>query len=140
MTRAVIDTNVWVAGVLSAGGPPARVVDAALSGLVVPVLSPAILAEYEDVLHRRELSLPFADVEAILTYLRLPGEHVIHVDPTGAERVCVDPDDDMFLAAAAEGGAAFVVTGNTGHFPRSPWRGIRIIEPRGFMELIDAAD
>lgn len=137
MTRAVIDTNVWVAGVLSAGGPPARVVDAALSGLVVPVLSPAILAEYEDVLHRREILLPLADVEAILTYLRIPGEHVIHVDPVGVEQVCVDPDDDMFLAAAVEGAAAFVVTGNTGHFPRSPWRGIRIIEPRGFMALIE---
>jgi putative PIN family toxin of toxin-antitoxin system len=137
LTRAVIDTNVWVAGVPSADGPPARVVDAALIGLVVPVLSPAILAEYEDVLHRRELSLPLADVEAILTYLRLPGEHVIQVDPTGVERVCVDPDDDMFLAAAVEGGAAFVVTGNRGHFPRGPWRGIRIIEPRGFVELIE---
>jgi putative PIN family toxin of toxin-antitoxin system len=137
LIRAVIDTNVWVAGVLSAGGPPARVVDAALSGLVILVLSPAILAEYEDVLHRRELSLPLRDVDAILTYLRLPGDHVIHVDPTEVERVCVDPDDDMFLAAAAEGGAAFVVTGNTGHFPRSPWRGIRIIEPRGFIELIE---
>ena len=131
MIRAVIDTNIWVAGVLSVSGPPARVIDAALSGLVVPVLSPAILAEYEDVLHRRELSLPLGDVDAILTYLRLPGEHVIHVDPAEVERVCADPDDDMFLVAAVEGGAAFVVTGNTGHFPRSPWRGIRIIEPRG---------
>jgi putative PIN family toxin of toxin-antitoxin system len=136
LTRAVIDTNVWVAGVLSVGGPPARVVDVALGGLVVPVLSPAILAEYEDVLHRRELSLPLGDVDAILTYLRLPGDHVTHVDPTEVERVCADPDDDVFLAAAVEGGVAFVVTGNTGHFPRSPWRGIRIIEPRGFIELI----
>jgi putative PIN family toxin of toxin-antitoxin system len=137
LIRAVIDTNIWVAGVLSVSGPPARVIDAALSGLVVPVLSPAILAEYEDVLHRRELSLPLGDVDAILTYLRLPGEHVIHVDPAEVERVCADPDDDMFLVAAVEGGAAFVVTGNTGHFPRSPWRGIRIIEPRGFIDLIE---
>jgi len=137
LTRAVIDTNVWVAGLLSVGGPPARVVDAALSGLVVPVLSPAILAEYEDVLHRRELSLPLGDVDAVLTYLRLPGEHVIHVDPIEVEPVCADPDDDVFLAAAVEGGAVFVVTGNTGHFPRSPWRGIRIIEPRGFIDLIE---
>ena len=139
MTRAVIDTNVWVAGLLSAAGPPAGVVDAVLIGLVVPVLSPAILAEYEEVLQRRKLSLPPADVEAILTYLRLPGEHVIHVDPSEVERVCVDPDDDVFLAAAVDGKAAFVVTGNLGHFPHSPWRRRQIIEPRGFVELIGQA-
>ena len=106
---------------------------------MVPVLSLAILAEYEEVLHRRELSLSLNDVDAILAYLRLPGEHVVHVDPTNVEHVCADPDDDVFLAAGVAGRAAFVVTGNVGHFPRSPWRGIQIIGPRRFVELIDAA-
>lgn len=130
MIRAVIDTNIWVAGILSPGGPPARVIEAALDGSVVPVVSPAILAEYEDVLLRRELSLPPEDVGAILAYLRLPGPHVVHIDPVEVER------DDIFLGAAVEGNAAYLITGNTRHFPRSPWRGIRIVEPARFVQLL----
>jgi putative PIN family toxin of toxin-antitoxin system len=138
LITAVMDTNVWVAGVLSADGPPARIVEATLAGHIVAVVSPAILDEYEDVLRRRELSLPGDDVTAILAYLRLPGAHVMHADPAEVQRVCPDPDDDIFLATALAGGAAYLVTGNVRHFPRSPWRGVRIVEPARFARLLRA--
>lgn len=86
-----------------------------------------------DVLRRPELALPARDVAAILAYLRLPGAHVVNVDPVEPERVCADPDDDIFTAAAADGGAACLVTGNTKHFPSSPWRGIEVVDPATFL-------
>jgi len=138
LIRAVIDTNVWVAGILSPDGPPARIVEATLGGRVVPVVSPAILEEYEEVLGRRELSLPGDDVAALLAYLRLPGEHVIHADPVEVRRVCADPDDDIFLATALAGAAEYLVTGNAKHFPRSPWQDVRIMEPARFARLLVA--
>ncbi|MGH2396863.1 MAG: hypothetical protein ACRDFW_07725 [bacterium] len=61
---------------------------------------------------------------AVLTYLRLPGTHIAHVDP----------DDDIFTAAAVEGQAAYLITGNTRHFPQSPWRGIQIVDPAKFLQ------
>ena len=135
MTRAVIDTNVWVSGLLSPGGAPAHIIDRVIDGLVVPVLSPAIMAEYEDVLLRLELSLRAADVRVVLRYLQLPGPHVGHVDPPDIERVCADPDDDIFMTAAVAGDAAYLITGNLRHFPKSPWRGVRIVTPNGFLVL-----
>ena len=54
--------------------------------------------------HRPELRLPASDVAAILGYLRLPGVHVVHVDPDDPKRVCPDPDDDIFVAAALAAG------------------------------------
>lgn len=134
MTRAVIDTNVWVAGLLSRTGPPARIVDLALSGEVVPVVAPATLDELRDVLRRPELRLSERDVGAVLAYLHLPGDHVLHVDPVAPEHVCSDPDDDVFAAAALEGGASYLITGNLNHFPPSPWRGILIVNPAAFLK------
>lgn len=133
MIRAVIDTNVWVAGLLSSTGAPARLIDLVLRGLIIPVVSPAILDELQEVLQRPELGLPEHDVSAVVAYLRLPGSHVVHVDPLEPEHVCKDPDDDVFTAAAFEGNAEYVVTGNVKHFPSSPWRGIHIVSPRTLL-------
>jgi len=132
--RAVIDTNVWVAGLLSSSGPPSRVVDMVIRGIAAPVVSEAILDELDEVLHRPELALAPADISSILGYLRLPGGHVIHVEPPAVERICGDPDDDRFLAAALAGDAQYVITGNLRHFPRSPWRDIQIVSPVAFLK------
>ncbi len=133
MIRAVIDTNVWVAGLLSPTGPPARIVDLTLRGLIIPVVSPAMLDELHEVLRRPELRLPAGDVAAVISYLRLPGNHVVHVDPAELEAVCRDPDDDVFTAAALDGEAEYIVTGNAAHFPANPWRGIYILDPATFL-------
>jgi putative PIN family toxin of toxin-antitoxin system len=54
----VIDTNVLIAALLRSGGAARGVLRACLTGRYRPVLGPALLAEYEDVLGRGEL---FAD-------------------------------------------------------------------------------
>lgn len=138
MTRVVVDTNVLVAGLLSRKGPPARIVGLILAGQLVPVVSPDVLAEYEAVLNRPELALPREDVSSVIAYFRLPGDHVAHVDPIQIEAVCPDPQDDKFVAAAVDGHAAYLITGNTRHFPRSRWRDTRIVTPTNFMEIFRA--
>jgi putative PIN family toxin of toxin-antitoxin system len=55
MVTAVIDTNIMVAALLRSGGSAREVIRACLSEKYVPVLGPALLAEYEDVLGRSEL-------------------------------------------------------------------------------------
>jgi hypothetical protein len=64
--RLVVDTNVLVAGILSASGPPGWIVEALLSGEIEPALDAGIRAEYEDVLTRPELSLEPERVAAVL--------------------------------------------------------------------------
>lgn len=58
MPTVVIDTNVLVAALLRGGGSARAVVRACLRGQYQPVLGPALLAEYEEVLGRPAL---FAD-------------------------------------------------------------------------------
>jgi putative PIN family toxin of toxin-antitoxin system len=55
MITVVLDTNVLVAALLRGGGTARSVLRACLRGQYRPVLGPALLAEYEDVLGRSEL-------------------------------------------------------------------------------------
>lgn len=55
MITVVLDTNVLVAALLRGGGSARAVLRACLRGQYQPVLGPALLAEYEDVLSRAAL-------------------------------------------------------------------------------------
>ena len=50
-------------------------------------------------------------------------------------RACSDPKDDMFLECANAAGAAYMVTGNSKHFPET-WRGIRVVTCVQLLEVV----
>ena len=62
MPTVVLDTNVLVAALLRGGVSARAVVRACLRGQYQPVLGPALLAEYEDILGREDLF-----VDSVLT-------------------------------------------------------------------------
>jgi uncharacterized protein len=47
-----------------------------------------------------------------------------------------DPDDDKYLAAAVEGRAAFVVTGDPDLLAGKEHAGVRIVSPREFLDVL----
>jgi len=125
----VIDTNVVVSGVFF-GGTPSRVLAAWSAGRFVMVLAPAILDEYRRVSHdlgHRHPGLGAA-FEPLLTLITM---HAIIVDaPPLADPVSVDPDDDMFLAAALAAQAQFIVSGDRDLLEVSGWHDIAVLTPR----------
>jgi hypothetical protein len=50
--------------------------------------------------------------------------------------VSKDPDDDKYLAAAVEGRASFVVTGDPHLLTFGECEGIRPVNPRAFLDLL----
>jgi uncharacterized protein len=52
--------------------------------------------------------------------------------------VCLDPDDDKYLAAAVEGRAAFIITGDRQLLALREYEGVRIVGPNTFLEALDA--
>ena len=128
--RLVVDTNVLVAGILSASGPPGWIVEALLSGEIEPVLDVGIRAEYEDVLRRPELSLGPERVAAVLDVIDVFGLEA--VVPPWPEPL-PDPDDAPFLAIAAWVGCP-LVTGNMRHFPAKARGDVVVLTPR---QLVD---
>jgi putative PIN family toxin of toxin-antitoxin system len=130
--RAVVDTNVLVSGILSATGPPARIVEAIFAGAIEPVYDPQILAEYEDVLTRVELGLPTAPVGQLLTAFEAFGMEVV-APPWPLD--LPDPDDAPFLAVAAAADCP-LVTGILRHFPARARRGVSVWTPRELVERL----
>lgn len=130
--RIVIDTNVLVAGVLSAAGPPGWIVEAILTGDLELCCNAAIRDEYEDVLHRPELSLSRSRVNALLEAIDRFGVEVT-VPPW--QHALPDPDDAAFLAVAAWTGST-LVTGNTRHYPARARGNVVVLTPRAFVDWL----
>ena len=66
MIKVVIDPNVVVSANLSDEGPAAAIVSLATNKKILMFVSPAVLAEYEEVLHRTRLKLDPAKIAASL--------------------------------------------------------------------------
>ena len=72
---------------------------------------------------------------SIAATLQAIRERSFWVKCTETIRVCVDPDDDIFLECAQAARATYMVTGNTKDFPGS-WLGTKIVTPRRFLEIM----
>ena len=83
--RVVLDTNIFVSGLLSAVGPPARIVQAVLQRRLVPVMSAATFSELDTVVHRPKLQPAFTragvNVENFLATVRAEAQFVDPVPP-----------------------------------------------------------
>jgi uncharacterized protein len=109
--RLVIDTNVFVSGLISAAGSPAQILKAIQRGKVIHLVSDPIVEEYLRLLdypqirRYRKITDEFvADIAAYLIY------QTERVELASRIRLSPDPDDDVFLETAVDGGANWLVT------------------------------
>lgn len=130
--RAVFDTNVLISALLFRGSVSEKAFAFSLSGAATSVTSPAILAELEDVL-KRKFRLTKGAAQEIAKFVREVSECV---EPAIViDAVVKDPADNLILECALWGQANFLVTGDRAHLlPLDPFRGIRIVSPRRFLE------
>lgn len=127
----VLDTNVVVSAGIRPGSPPARIVEAALAGLLVPVVSPALAREYHAVVSRPKFA-PWGFPPIWLDGL-LDAAHRLDRDPPAWPLRGPDPDDLVFLALAHATGAV-LVTGNAAHFPERIRRDVTVMMPTTYVE------
>ncbi len=135
--RVVVDTNVWISGLISPAGSPARLVQAVMDGQIIPVFSTATFAELRSVLVRPKISRFLArssvEVNAFLGDLESIAEFV--ETPRGASAIR-DPKDRPFLDLAASRPAPdFLVTGDR-DFDRSHYAGVAVVTPSRFAALM----
>ncbi len=128
--RVVFDTNVLYAA-FAAKGFCEEVVDEA-AGACELIWSDTLREEFETVLGRRHKIGPATRV-ALAAYVELC--EFVEPQPLG-ERVCRDKSDDVVLATGLAGKADVIVTGDDDLLVLKKFRGIRVLSPRQFLELL----
>jgi len=132
----VIDTNLWVSGLLWRG-LPWRLLRLAEKGQVTLCMTPTMVAELAEVLTYERLHLRLQQLD--LT----PADLIAHVlavvslfdvpDSAQVPIVVADPDDDVFLRCAVVAGAAYVVSGDHHLLDLEEYAGIPILTVRDFL-------
>jgi uncharacterized protein len=142
--RAVVDTNVWVSGLLKPSGWPGRIRRGLEAGRFALVTSEPLLSELSKVLSRPRIIRRFGvhptDTAALLSLIRERAE-IVTITRTVA--LCRDPDDDIVLETAMVGHADTVVTrdddlkGDSGLLEALVAHGIEVLTVRRFLEAIE---
>lgn len=137
MLRAVLDANVYISALLQPSGPPGRVIgrflrDASFEVVVSPAIVEEVLRAFAYPKLRRFLR--GVDAQAWFEDLVVLADMV--PDAREIEPVCSDPDDDKYLAAAREGRATHVVTGDRAFLALQAHEAVEIVTPRAFIELL----
>lgn len=122
----VLDTNVLVSGLLSAQGPPGRLVDAVLARRLRLAFDDRIIAEYRRVLARPKFCFNPADVAQFWSIIPFQRQLIVI---SSAALEAVDPADTKFLEVAAATASKILITGNIRHFPRTKRGPVNVLSP-----------
>ena len=129
--RLVLDTNVVVSAALKPKGLERAVFTIAITRPARLYLTQPILAEYAEVLSRRELGIRKGLRLQLLQLIRNRGRIVA---PSHRLHVTRDPDDNIFIECADASRADYLITGNLRHFPAF-WKQTKVISSRQFITL-----
>jgi putative PIN family toxin of toxin-antitoxin system len=132
--KVVFDTNV-VASASFWRGTPFDCLIAWAQGRCEAAVSPALLAEYHEIIEELSLEYPkrplvkWVDALTDAATLDFPMERAAGATP--------DPDDEMILECALAAEADYIVSGDKKHLlPLRRFRGIPIVSPVEFLRLL----
>jgi len=129
--RVVADTNILVSALLF-GGHPEQVFLAGLRGEIQLLTSLFLLKELEKVL-KEKFKLNIHLVKQIIQEVREVAE-IVEVS-SHIKAISYPDEDNRVLECAVDGGADFIVTGDTKHIlPLKEYGGIKILSASEFLK------
>lgn len=136
---AVLDTNVLVSAMIYNDSVPGEIVNEALEGCIIPLITKKIIAEYNDVLYRPGFHFERRAVKLMIDTIVRRG---IPFDIGPVRELLPDPKDAVFYQVVMEArdqeatSDSYLVTGNMKHFPQQPF----IVTPREMLDIIKSGD
>ncbi len=133
--RIVIDTNIWVSGLLWRGDAW-RLLSLAEDDDIELCMAYPMLLELEEVLAYEKLQHRLSvlqETPAQLATYALSISSVFNVTRSGPPIVVDDPDDDIFLLCAIEAEASLVVTHDRHLLALESYEGIPIVRLNNFL-------
>jgi len=138
--RVLLDTNILISGILSAGQPPAQLLELWLERRFELVTSELQLEELRGVLARPKITKRIGPGEAALLLENLEQEAIVAHDLPVVD-VSPDADDNRILATAIAGDADLIVSGDhVGMLDLGEVSGIPIITAREAVERLSSGE
>ncbi|MGH2461960.1 MAG: putative toxin-antitoxin system toxin component, PIN family [Chloroflexota bacterium] len=137
--RAALDVGQFVSATINQLGHPAQILRSWQEGAFELATSPAILDDlcralgYPRIRKRHQWS--DLEIDAFVEFLALAAD-VTTGDPEGFAVIEADPSDDKILACAVEGAADYIVASDEHLIGLGSFRGIPIVPPRRFLEIL----
>ena len=129
----VFDTNVVLSGAWKDGKPEEAMLKVIKDGRYQWIVSEEIIKEYIQVLNRKKFRLPH---EILEDWHQIFLEEIKLIEVKHKIKFLKDPKDACILECAVEGDAEYIVTGDKKHLlPLKEYRGIKIVQPKEFLEL-----
>jgi uncharacterized protein len=132
--RVVLDTNIWLSGLLW-GGVPGQILQLVEQGEIIAIGSEEILDELLQTLQRpklqKRLNQLAINAEAVMLAVRQIMT-IVRIEPLEVTELR-DPKDVMIIASAVAGNAALIITGDQDLLILREWAGIKILSPRDFL-------
>ncbi|HTE84975.1 MAG TPA: putative toxin-antitoxin system toxin component, PIN family [Dehalococcoidia bacterium] len=139
LLRTVVDTNLFVSGLIRTRTPPNELLRAWVLQAFSLVTSAEIRAEVADVIQRPKFARYQFDARLIADILQALDMSEIVEPLAGVPIHCRDPKDDLVLASALSSGADYIVTGDKDLLvlDGEPALGeLRIVTPEQFLAIL----
>ena len=139
MIRAVLDANVFVSSLIRSDGPPGKILKRLVEDKAFELISSvAIMAELRRCLTygkvRKYVRASSHELELWLTSLELISTQAEGGGPP--EPRLQDVDDGIYLLAAFNGRATYIVSGDTHLLTLKEYQGTQIVSPAKFLRKI----
>ena len=135
MLRVVIDTNLVISGTAKSNTIPHSLLEGWRKKEFLLITSIPILTEIKEVLDRKEIQAHFflkpEDIQELIQALST--QTIITSGALAVDIVKDDPDDDKFIAAAIEGRASHIISGDRHLLNIGSYEGIKIMKARNFI-------
>lgn len=137
--RAVIDTNVFVSGVISPKGSPRKILELAREGIFKAVTSISINHEIFEVIHRNYIYNKYGLTEEIIDDMAtfLYEGTILTEDFYTIQKVKKDPEYNKFIACAIEGEADYIISGDGHLLNLKHYKGIQIVDANSFLKILE---
>jgi len=130
LIKVVLDTNIYISGILFAG-KPREVLDLAIKGKIHVFISPDILSELRDVLSRKKFGFSPEHVDIIIREIE---SITTMVNPAKKYSIVSHDSDNIIIDCAMESRVEYIITGDNDLLCLNKYKSVTIINPALFIE------
>lgn len=132
--RIVLDTNVWLSGLIF-GGQPQSLLSLFEDDQITVVISEELLSELRRIINQK-FPLYVPQLELLEASIRQDAELI----KLGSQTVTIsrDPDDNKVIETALIGECSYIVTGDKDLLVLGKYQDLKILTPTEFLQTINS--